>query len=57
MMPIVVGRLAAQTPSFFSVFSSMFEATTRGGAHCKKTSRESKIAFQNMQYKKTILYV
>ena len=34
-MPIVVGRLAAQTPSLFSVFSSMPEATTSGGAHAK----------------------
>lgn len=33
-MPIVVGREAAHTPSFFSVFSSIFDATTRGGAHC-----------------------
>jgi len=32
-MPIVVGRLAAQTPSFFSVLSSMLDATTSGGAH------------------------
>ena len=32
-MPIVVGRLAAQTPSRFKVFSSVFVATTRGGAH------------------------
>ena len=34
---MVVGKLAAQTPSFFRVFSSMFEATTNGGAHCKNT--------------------
>ena len=34
-MPMVVGREAAQTPSRFSVFSSMFEATTRGGAQAK----------------------
>lgn len=32
-MPIVVGKLAAQTPSLFSVFSSICEATTKGGAH------------------------
>ena len=32
-MPIVVGSDAAQTPSLFSVLSSIFEATTRGGAH------------------------
>ena len=31
---IVVGREAAHTPSFFKVFSSIPEATTRGGAHC-----------------------
>lgn len=33
-MAIVVGRLAAHTPSFLRVFSSMFDATTSGGAHC-----------------------
>ena len=32
----VVGREAAQTPSFFKVFSSMLEATTRGGAQAKQ---------------------
>ena len=32
--PMVVGRLAAHTPSLFRVFSSMLAATTRGGAHC-----------------------
>lgn len=31
--PMVVGRLAAHTPSLFKVFSSIFAATTRGGAH------------------------
>lgn len=31
--PIVVGKLAAHTPSLFKVFSSMLAATTRGGAH------------------------
>ena len=36
MMPIVVGRLAAHTPSRLSVRSSMPEATTRGGAHSKQ---------------------
>ena len=30
---IVVGKLAAHTPSRFNVFSSVFVATTRGGAH------------------------
>jgi hypothetical protein len=34
--PMVVGRLAAQTPSRFRVFSSIFEATTSGGAHYMK---------------------
>lgn len=34
--PMVVGRLAAQTPSRFRVFSSIFEATTSGGAHYRK---------------------
>ena len=34
-IPIVVGRDAAQTPSLFSVFSSIPEATTRGGTHSK----------------------
>ena len=37
-MPIVVGRLAAHTPSRFRVFSSVPVATTRGGAHWKGTS-------------------
>uniref|UniRef100_A0A2M3ZR12 Putative secreted peptide n=1 Tax=Anopheles braziliensis TaxID=58242 RepID=A0A2M3ZR12_9DIPT len=35
-MPIVVGRLAAQTPARLSVFSSMFSATTSGGAQAKQ---------------------
>jgi hypothetical protein len=30
---MVVGKLAAQTPSFFNVLSSIFEATINGGAH------------------------
>ena len=34
-IPIVVGKLAAQTPSRLSVFSSIFEATTKGGAQAK----------------------
>ena len=33
---MVVGKLAAQTPSRFNVFSSMLEATTRGGQHAKQ---------------------
>jgi hypothetical protein len=32
-IPMVVGRLAAHTPSFFNVFSSILEATINGGAH------------------------
>lgn len=35
IMPVVVGKLAAQTPSLLSVFSSMCEATINGGAHYK----------------------
>ena len=31
----MVGKLAAHTPSRFNVFSSVFVATTRGGAHWK----------------------
>jgi hypothetical protein len=34
-IPIVVGKLAAQTPSFLSVFSSILDATIKGGAHYK----------------------
>lgn len=34
-MPMVVGKLAAHTPSRFSVFSSILLATTKGGAHAK----------------------
>jgi len=36
MTPIVVGRLAAHTPSRLSVRSSMPDATTRGGTHAKQ---------------------
>ena len=36
MMPIVVGKLAAQTPSRFRVRSSIPEATTRGGTQAKQ---------------------
>lgn len=39
--PIVVGRLAAQTPSRFRVFSSIFAATTSGGAHYTKQHKEN----------------
>lgn len=35
MIPIVVGKLAAHTPSFFMLFSSMPEATIKGGAQTK----------------------
>jgi hypothetical protein len=31
-----VGKLAAQTPSRFKVFSSIFEATIKGGAQAKQ---------------------
>jgi len=40
-MPIVVGRLAAHTPSLLRVFSSILDATTKGGAHWKP--RKSKV--------------
>lgn len=35
-IPMVVGKLAAQTPSLFKVFSSILEATTRGGQQAKQ---------------------
>ena len=35
-MPIVVGRLAAQTPSRFRVRSSIPDATTSGGTQAKQ---------------------
>lgn len=35
-MPMVVGRLAAHTPSLFKVRSSIPEATTKGGTHAKQ---------------------
>ena len=35
-IPMVVGKEAAQTPSRFNVFSSMPEATIRGGAQAKQ---------------------
>jgi len=38
-MPMVVGRLAAHTPSRLSVFSSMPEATMSGGRHSKHAVR------------------
>ena len=37
-IPIVVGKLAAQTPSRLSVFSSIPEATTKGGAQAKQAN-------------------
>ena len=40
-IPIVVGRDAAQTPSLFNVLSSIFEATTRGGAHYRVRKLQS----------------
>jgi hypothetical protein len=36
MIPIVVGKEAAQTPSLFIAFSSSSYATTNGGAHAKQ---------------------
>ena len=42
--PIVVGRLAAQTPSRFRVFSSIFAATTSGGAHYMKKNKRKYIS-------------
>lgn len=42
--PIVVGRLAAQTPSRFRVFSSIFAATTSGGAHYMKKNKRKHIS-------------
>ena len=33
IIPMVVGKDAAHTPSRFNVLSSIFSATTRGGAH------------------------
>ena len=44
--PIVVGRLAAQTPSRFRVFSSIFAATTSGGAHYVKKNERKYISKQ-----------
>ena len=35
MMPMVVGSDAAHTPSRFNVRSSMPDATTKGGTHCR----------------------
>lgn len=40
MTAIVVGSDAAHTPSRFKLFSSIPEATTRGGAHCNAQHRE-----------------
>lgn len=53
MMPIVVGRDAAQTPSRFNVFSSIPEATTRGGAHYHKVVCTSQLLllWDTMGYK------
>ena len=36
VIPMVVGKDAAQTPSRFNVFSSVPSATTSGGAHAKQ---------------------
>ncbi len=45
-MPIVVGRLAAHTPSLFSVRSSMPEATTRGGTQAKHAVSPGMITYR-----------
>ena len=37
-IPIVVGKLAAQTPSRLRVFSSIFEATINGGQQAKQAT-------------------
>ena len=44
MIPIVVGNDAAQTPSFFKVFSSIPWAVTNGGAHAKHASSPGMIS-------------
>ena len=44
MIPIVVGNDAAQTPSFFNVFSSIPWAVTNGGAHAKQASSPGMIS-------------
>lgn len=41
--PIVVGKEAAQTPSLFKVFSSIPDATTKGGAHCLETDKQQEM--------------
>jgi hypothetical protein len=46
----VVGRLAAQTPSRFRVFSSIFAATTRGGAHYMKKHRRKQFQKKREKY-------
>lgn len=56
--PMVVGRLAAQTPSRFNVFSSIFAATTSGGAHwgaikklsCKNAFKKSHRSHRMLKY-------
>lgn len=48
--PIVVGRLAAQTPSRFRVFSSIFAATTSGGAHYMKKNKRKHISKKGEKY-------
>lgn len=46
-MPIVVGRLAAHTPSRFRVRSSMLDATTSGGAHCEHATLAYSLQLMN----------
>lgn len=50
--PIVVGREAAHTPSLFNVFSSISDATIKGGAHLQHKKIETEWNYQNT-YSKT----
>lgn len=49
-MPIVVGRLAAHTPSLFKVFSSIFDATMSGGAHYNEKVNKHYVGTQKCSY-------
>lgn len=60
-IPMVVGRLAAHTPSLFSVLSSILEATTSGGAHWNQNIQHTlKIVelfnFVKYKYKNTFFF-
>lgn len=48
-MPIVVGKLAAQTPSLFRVRSSIPDATTSGGTHAKQAVSPGMTTLQPME--------